>query len=106
MNVSFDIKAIRERWGILNISVYFVVIIILELLCITFLGLWYPTSCVVYNPPELGMYSNYMMPLDTCYYYYTVPEVPQIQEYVPGPYQVYTTPLPKGKALEIIKVKF
>lgn len=55
-------------------------------------ALWYSTSCIVYNP---ALYSNYMMPVDTSYYYYTMPETGQMQEYMPVPYQEYTPTLPK-----------
>ncbi|XP_035210292.1 uncharacterized protein LOC118184687, partial [Stegodyphus dumicola] len=52
-------------------------------------GFWYPTSYVTYNP-ELVVPGNYFMPIDSCYYYYT-PEIPTVQEYVPAPYQDYST---------------
>ncbi|GIY79032.1 uncharacterized protein CEXT_486873, partial [Caerostris extrusa] len=61
-------------------------------------GMFYPTSYVVYNPMEMPVYPNYMLPPDACCYYYMPPELAPVQEYAPVvPYQEYIPPV-KGKS--------
>ncbi|XP_054721620.1 uncharacterized protein LOC129231353 [Uloborus diversus] len=58
-------------------------------------GVWYPTTYLLYNPAEApAMYPNYVMPFDNSYgYYYTLPEVPHVQEYAPVTYPEYPNAL-------------
>ncbi|GIY79030.1 hypothetical protein CEXT_486871 [Caerostris extrusa] len=56
--------------------------------------MFYPTSYVVYNPMEMPVYPNYMLPPDACCYYYMPPELAPVQEYAPVvPYQEYIPPV-------------
>lgn len=41
-----------------------------------------------------------MMPVDTSYYYYTMPDAGPMQEYMLVPYQEYTHALTKGTYTE------